>query len=297
VSRAFPPWNRSILTEMYLCHACSCHEIEDGNAWTGAQAMRRQYGAGHNGARRASALVATTVEGIAMSADGGVSDVPADVDIGSSTEQSAAVGGGGGEQAGEEEAQEEESVAELLHRAGLEGSAAVLVGLHTCGDLAADACRLFALPAEDRPRPSCTSAEPDDPENGSAGPVAAGAADPLVAMVLCGCCYGRLSEPANFPLSSAGQQLGLQLGYVVRDLATHQVNGLALPRAPTAWVARMRYNQAYRAVLEAWLRHVYQPGGVGVPAGAISAAVAAVSHGGRGEAGAISASYVWRPGS
>eukprot|EP01049_Picozoa_sp_SAG25_P001979 SAG25_NODE_97_length_15788_cov_5.361910_4_plen_479_part_00 len=25
VSRAFPSWNRSILTEIYLCHACSCH--------------------------------------------------------------------------------------------------------------------------------------------------------------------------------------------------------------------------------------------------------------------------------
>jgi hypothetical protein len=24
-----------ILTEMYLCHAYSCHEIEDGNAWAG----------------------------------------------------------------------------------------------------------------------------------------------------------------------------------------------------------------------------------------------------------------------
>eukprot|EP01049_Picozoa_sp_SAG25_P001713 SAG25_NODE_81_length_16694_cov_8.663332_3_plen_115_part_00 len=24
VSRAFPSWNRSILTEIYLCHACSC---------------------------------------------------------------------------------------------------------------------------------------------------------------------------------------------------------------------------------------------------------------------------------
>jgi hypothetical protein len=30
VSRAFPSWNRSILTEIYLCHACSSHEIEDG---------------------------------------------------------------------------------------------------------------------------------------------------------------------------------------------------------------------------------------------------------------------------
>eukprot|EP01047_Picozoa_sp_COSAG01_P006364 COSAG01_NODE_230_length_21075_cov_13.811603_3_plen_186_part_00 len=27
VSRAFPPWNRAILTEISLCHACSCHEI------------------------------------------------------------------------------------------------------------------------------------------------------------------------------------------------------------------------------------------------------------------------------
>jgi hypothetical protein len=26
VSRPFPSWNRSILTEIYLCHACSCQE-------------------------------------------------------------------------------------------------------------------------------------------------------------------------------------------------------------------------------------------------------------------------------
>jgi hypothetical protein len=31
VSRPFPSWTRSILTEIYLCHACSYHEIEDGN--------------------------------------------------------------------------------------------------------------------------------------------------------------------------------------------------------------------------------------------------------------------------
>eukprot|EP01047_Picozoa_sp_COSAG01_P029842 COSAG01_NODE_2061_length_8482_cov_6.301925_7_plen_186_part_00 len=31
VSRALPSWNRSILAEICLCHACSCHEIEDGN--------------------------------------------------------------------------------------------------------------------------------------------------------------------------------------------------------------------------------------------------------------------------
>eukprot|EP01047_Picozoa_sp_COSAG01_P032831 COSAG01_NODE_2388_length_7779_cov_127.916384_13_plen_183_part_00 len=27
VSRPFPSWNRSILTEIFLCHACSCQEI------------------------------------------------------------------------------------------------------------------------------------------------------------------------------------------------------------------------------------------------------------------------------
>jgi carboxylesterase type B len=27
VSRPFPSWNRSILTEIYLCHACSCQKI------------------------------------------------------------------------------------------------------------------------------------------------------------------------------------------------------------------------------------------------------------------------------
>jgi hypothetical protein len=35
VSQAFPSWNRSMLTEIYLCHACSYQAIEDGNARTG----------------------------------------------------------------------------------------------------------------------------------------------------------------------------------------------------------------------------------------------------------------------
>jgi hypothetical protein len=40
-SRAFPSWNRSILTEIYLCRACSSyHEIEDGNARTGARDLQ-----------------------------------------------------------------------------------------------------------------------------------------------------------------------------------------------------------------------------------------------------------------
>jgi hypothetical protein len=37
VSRAFPSYTRSILAEMYLCQACSCHAIEDGNARPGAR--------------------------------------------------------------------------------------------------------------------------------------------------------------------------------------------------------------------------------------------------------------------
>ena len=38
VSRPFPSWNRSILTDIYLCHACSYHEIEDGNGAPGGWA-------------------------------------------------------------------------------------------------------------------------------------------------------------------------------------------------------------------------------------------------------------------
>jgi hypothetical protein len=38
VSRPFPSWSQSILTEIYLCHACSCHEIEDGNGRAGRRA-------------------------------------------------------------------------------------------------------------------------------------------------------------------------------------------------------------------------------------------------------------------
>jgi hypothetical protein len=36
VSRAFLSWKRSVLTEMYLCHACSYYEVEGGNARAGA---------------------------------------------------------------------------------------------------------------------------------------------------------------------------------------------------------------------------------------------------------------------
>eukprot|EP01047_Picozoa_sp_COSAG01_P019775 COSAG01_NODE_1110_length_11657_cov_5.360616_9_plen_165_part_00 len=40
MSRAFPSWKRSILTDIYLCHACSYHEIEDGNARADAYYIR-----------------------------------------------------------------------------------------------------------------------------------------------------------------------------------------------------------------------------------------------------------------
>jgi hypothetical protein len=42
VSAPFPSWNRSILTEIYPCHACSYHEIEDGNGAPGGH--RRRHG-------------------------------------------------------------------------------------------------------------------------------------------------------------------------------------------------------------------------------------------------------------
>jgi hypothetical protein len=43
-SAPFPSWNRSILTEIYLCHACSGHESEGGNGAPGAGGWRRRLG-------------------------------------------------------------------------------------------------------------------------------------------------------------------------------------------------------------------------------------------------------------
>jgi hypothetical protein len=53
VSRAFPSCARSILAEIYLRHACSCQEIEDGNARTGdrASGLRCPGAAGQAGVR------------------------------------------------------------------------------------------------------------------------------------------------------------------------------------------------------------------------------------------------------
>eukprot|EP01052_Picozoa_sp_SAG31_P009207 SAG31_NODE_479_length_15133_cov_39.816283_10_plen_126_part_00 len=73
------------------------------------------------------------------------------------------------------------------------------------------------------------------------------AAPGLVGLVMCGCCYGQLTEPGGFPLSNTGIKLRLALGYVARDLATHQVHGIALD--PCAWAARVEFTSSYRAVL------------------------------------------------
>jgi hypothetical protein len=57
VSRAFPSWNWSILTENYLCRACSYHEIEDGNARAGdgqARGQRRRQAWAERRARGAA---------------------------------------------------------------------------------------------------------------------------------------------------------------------------------------------------------------------------------------------------
>eukprot|EP01047_Picozoa_sp_COSAG01_P021951 COSAG01_NODE_1289_length_10885_cov_3.769331_16_plen_255_part_00 len=45
VSWVFPSWNRSILTEIYICHACSYQKIEDGNAWAGGTSAWAVVGA------------------------------------------------------------------------------------------------------------------------------------------------------------------------------------------------------------------------------------------------------------
>jgi hypothetical protein len=60
-SAPFPSWNRSILTEIYLCHACYYHEIEDGNGAPGggggprSGSRRRAASASRDATRPASA--------------------------------------------------------------------------------------------------------------------------------------------------------------------------------------------------------------------------------------------------
>jgi hypothetical protein len=154
-------------------------------------------------------------------------DLSSDAVGASQRQDDAGDNGGGSEQvdSGGSGGAEEQSVdiESLLDDAGLCGGA-VLVGLHTCGDLSADSCRLFLR----TPRR-------------------------LSAMVLCGCCYGRLTEPASFPLSTIGRaQLQLQLGYTLRDLATHRVYGIGAE--PHVWAERVLFTASYRAALEAYIR-------------------------------------------
>ena len=49
VSRPFPSWNRSILTEIYLCHACSYHEVQ--SIWARDVAHGALAGGGVGGGR------------------------------------------------------------------------------------------------------------------------------------------------------------------------------------------------------------------------------------------------------
>jgi hypothetical protein len=57
VSRVFPPYTRSILTEIYLCHPCSCCEIEVGNPRAGGKLAAGEGlgGAGRGRCRHAAA--------------------------------------------------------------------------------------------------------------------------------------------------------------------------------------------------------------------------------------------------
>ena len=218
-----------------------------------SRTMRQVYGKGHNGAR------------------GGGSTEPQPVpepgpnpDISSEAVHENVAEGSG------------QTVAALLDSAGLTDTDAVLVGLHACGDLTADSCRLFTAKMATKTKSAAASERQQR----------------LQAMVLCGCCYGRITEPANFPLSRVGMQLGLRFGYVLRDLATHQVHSLIAD--PEKWSARIQYKHAYRAALEAWLREVYVPQRLPLPDGDSNRAglhgttlaeVAAANHGGRGQRG------------
>eukprot|EP01047_Picozoa_sp_COSAG01_P077177 COSAG01_NODE_13806_length_1532_cov_5.242149_1_plen_365_part_00 len=79
VSWPFPSWNRSILTEIYLCHTCSYHEIEDGNGRAGRAACRAwALPRGAGGARPAagSAVEAAVGRAAAAGGDAGVGGTP-----------------------------------------------------------------------------------------------------------------------------------------------------------------------------------------------------------------------------
>jgi hypothetical protein len=64
VSRLFPSWNRSILTEIYLCHACSCQNILRTETAGQAQPPHGAgAGAGAAGVGTSSAAGKTTLAG------------------------------------------------------------------------------------------------------------------------------------------------------------------------------------------------------------------------------------------
>ena len=59
-------------------------------------------------------------------------------------------------------------------------------------------------------------------------PAAVTGSPELAGLVVCGCCYGAVTEGGaggrdNFPLSRAAAELGLGLGRCLRERACHQV--------------------------------------------------------------------------
>lgn len=94
--------------------------------------------------------------------------------------------------------------------------------------------------------------------------------------IICGCCYGLLVEPQDWPRSDAmaqiinlhqqgqqgqqGQQCGPSgslLGVVLRDKATHAVSSLT--DDPTAWARKVALSSGYRAALWAAAAHFGHP--------------------------------------
>ena len=105
-------------------------------------------------------------------------------------------------------------------------------GLHTCGDLSADSCRLFLATPERLAGlvlfftplllhfystlvhfySACTLFHSNF--------TLLSLISPFNYQVLCGCCYGRLTEPVSFPISRLGEVAVLQLGFTLRDLVS-----------------------------------------------------------------------------
>lgn len=121
---------------------------------------------------------------------------------------------------------------------------AVVVALHACGALSNSCLELC---------------------------VKAASAGWLDGAIICGCCYGLLEEPQDWPRSEAmrrivtlqqeSQQCGpsssILLGVVLRDKACHAVSSLA--EDPSAWARKVALSSGYRAALWAAAAHFGHP--------------------------------------